>query len=137
MFRTSYLQCWNFNQVRLERRQVSCRLQTGNKVHGNALNVPNYAVPWPARKEPAVGYQLGVRFMFSVSSILACWMHETYCHRCFGYAQGVMGGLLTVPAFLERFPQVDTVGTNAYHNAKIQGILKKNNPDDLQISNQH
>jgi hypothetical protein len=44
-------------------------------------------------------------------------------HRCFGYAQGVMGGLLTVPAFLDRFPQVDTINNDSYYNAKVQGTL--------------
>ncbi|OAG11765.1 uncharacterized protein CC84DRAFT_50769 [Paraphaeosphaeria sporulosa] len=45
------------------------------------------------------------------------------CFLCFGYAQGVMGGLLTVPAFLERFPQVDTINNDSYHNATIQGAV--------------
>ncbi|KAF9728745.1 hypothetical protein PMIN04_012569 [Paraphaeosphaeria minitans] len=45
------------------------------------------------------------------------------CFLCFGYAQGVMGGLLTVPAFLERFPQVDTINNDSYHNAKVQGAV--------------
>lgn len=32
-----------------------------------------------------------------------------------------MGGLLTVPAFLNRFPQVDTINNDSAYNAKIQG----------------
>ncbi|KAF2110813.1 hypothetical protein BDV96DRAFT_191181 [Lophiotrema nucula] len=44
------------------------------------------------------------------------------CFLCFGYAQGVMGGLLTVPAFLARFPQVDTINNDSLHNARYQGI---------------
>ncbi|KAJ4350396.1 uncharacterized protein N0V89_009017 [Didymosphaeria variabile] len=45
------------------------------------------------------------------------------CFLCFGYAQGVMGGLLTVPAFLNRFPQVDTINNDSYYNAKVQGAV--------------
>ena len=41
--------------------------------------------------------------------------------RCYGYAQGVMGGLLTVPAFLQRFPQVDTINNGSARNALVQG----------------
>ncbi|ORY08357.1 and other transporter-domain-containing protein [Clohesyomyces aquaticus] len=44
------------------------------------------------------------------------------CFLCFGYAQGVLGGLLTVPAFLERFPQIDTINNSSLHNARLQGI---------------
>jgi hypothetical protein len=32
-----------------------------------------------------------------------------------------MGGLLTVGAFLERFPQIDTVNNDSAHNAMVQG----------------
>ncbi|KAF2634376.1 hypothetical protein P280DRAFT_502504 [Massarina eburnea CBS 473.64] len=46
------------------------------------------------------------------------------CFLCFGYAQGVMGGLLTVPAFLERFPQVDTINNmSSARNAMVQGAV--------------
>lgn len=37
-----------------------------------------------------------------------------------------MGGLLTVPAFLDRFPQVDTISNNSAQNARIQGKLMRN-----------
>ncbi|KAF2183850.1 general substrate transporter [Zopfia rhizophila CBS 207.26] len=44
----------------------------------------------------------------------------------FGYDQGVMGGLLTLPSFLHHFPQIDTAnpppGSNASHASNIQGI---------------
>ncbi|KAL5116709.1 hypothetical protein ACEQ8H_005458 [Pleosporales sp. CAS-2024a] len=44
----------------------------------------------------------------------------------FGYDQGVMGGLLTLPSFLKYFPQIDTVhpppGSTASHAATIQAI---------------
>ncbi|KAF2267767.1 hypothetical protein CC78DRAFT_591201 [Lojkania enalia] len=44
------------------------------------------------------------------------------CFLCFGYAQGVLGGLLTVPAFLDRFPQVNTINNDSLNNARLQGI---------------
>ncbi|KAH7115921.1 hypothetical protein B0J11DRAFT_113492 [Dendryphion nanum] len=44
------------------------------------------------------------------------------CFLCFGYAQGVVGGLLTVPAFLARFPQIDTINNSSARNARLQGI---------------
>jgi hypothetical protein len=45
--------------------------------------------------------------------------------RCYGYAQGVMGGLLTVPAFLDRFPQVDIVNSSSFHNAWVTGMYNQ------------
>jgi len=33
-----------------------------------------------------------------------------------------MGGLLTVPAFLERFPQLDITDNNNYHDAWVTGL---------------
>jgi MFS family permease len=33
-----------------------------------------------------------------------------------------MGGLLTVPAFLERFPQVNIIDNNSFHNAWVTGL---------------
>lgn len=33
-----------------------------------------------------------------------------------------MGGLLTVPAFLEQYPQVNIVDENSYHNAWVTGL---------------
>ncbi|KAL6161143.1 hypothetical protein ACJQWK_08696 [Exserohilum turcicum] len=44
------------------------------------------------------------------------------CFLCFGYAQGVMGGLLTVQQFLNRFPQVDIVNDSSFHNAWVTGL---------------
>ncbi|KAF2623824.1 hypothetical protein BU25DRAFT_433891 [Macroventuria anomochaeta] len=46
------------------------------------------------------------------------------CFLCFGYAQGVMGGLLTVPQFLDRFPQVDTLdpAQASFHSAWVTGL---------------
>lgn len=41
----------------------------------------------------------------------------------FGYDQGDLAGLLTVPAFRKQFPQVDTIGNpGSLHVATIQGI---------------
>lgn len=47
------------------------------------------------------------------------------CDRCFGYAQGVMGGLLTVRPFLDRFPQVDILdpAQTSFHNAWVTGTF--------------
>jgi hypothetical protein len=50
--------------------------------------------------------------------------------RLFGYDQGVMGGLLTLPTFTKVFPEIDTteVGlrglsqSQANHRSTIQGI---------------
>ncbi|KAF2020279.1 hypothetical protein BU24DRAFT_490061 [Aaosphaeria arxii CBS 175.79] len=44
------------------------------------------------------------------------------CFLCFGYAQGVLGALLTMPAFLAEFPQIDTINNLSGHNARLQGI---------------
>ncbi|KAI1850923.1 hypothetical protein JX265_007248 [Neoarthrinium moseri] len=44
----------------------------------------------------------------------------------FGYDQGVMGGLLTLPSFLRIFPEIDTqhppAGSNASQTSNVQGI---------------
>lgn len=50
--------------------------------------------------------------------------------RLFGYDQGVMGGLLTLPAFTKVFPEIDTTAagtagltaSQAEHRSTIQGI---------------
>lgn len=42
-----------------------------------------------------------------------------------GYNNAVMGGLLTLPSFLETFPSIDTVNTSGSEeaeNARIQGL---------------
>ncbi|KAF1837667.1 hypothetical protein BDW02DRAFT_107253 [Decorospora gaudefroyi] len=44
------------------------------------------------------------------------------CFLCFGYAQGVMGGLLTVQQFLDRYPMVDLVNESSFHNAWVTGL---------------
>jgi hypothetical protein len=38
-----------------------------------------------------------------------------------------MGGLLTVSAFLERFPLLNTMTNDTLRNAQIQGTLRKEN----------
>jgi MFS family permease len=46
-------------------------------------------------------------------------------HSLFGYDQGVMGGLLTLPSFVKTFPEIDvnnTVGAVKAHASQIQGI---------------
>jgi hypothetical protein len=53
---------------------------------------------------------------------LLTWTVQFRC-RCFGYAQGVLGGLLTVPAFLDRFPQMDILQDSTIHTARIVGEL--------------
>ncbi|CAO1633893.1 unnamed protein product [Sympodiomycopsis kandeliae] len=41
----------------------------------------------------------------------------------FGYDQGVMGGLLTLPSFTETFPEINTRGESATsHKATLQGV---------------
>ncbi|EUC38157.1 hypothetical protein COCCADRAFT_57611, partial [Bipolaris zeicola 26-R-13] len=45
-----------------------------------------------------------------------------FCFLCFGYAQGVMGGLLTVEQFLGRFPQLDIVNDVSFHDAWVTGL---------------
>jgi MFS family permease len=50
-------------------------------------------------------------------------MKSTNTFSLFGYDQGVMGGLLTLPSFVKTFPEIDTLhnaGNN--HVALIQGI---------------
>ncbi|KAH7383926.1 hypothetical protein BKA66DRAFT_549356 [Pyrenochaeta sp. MPI-SDFR-AT-0127] len=44
------------------------------------------------------------------------------CFLCYGYAQGVMGGLLTVTPFIEHFPEVDIVTSLSFHNAWVTGL---------------
>ncbi|CAN9444403.1 unnamed protein product [Alternaria alternata] len=62
---------------------------------------------------------LGLRGRSLASAIsITCGL----CFLCFGYAQGVMGGLLTVQQFLDRFPQVDIVNENSFHNAWVAGL---------------
>lgn len=50
----------------------------------------------------------------------------TTSHRLFGYDQGVMGGLLTLPSFLSTFPEIDvnsgTTQSQRDHISTIQGI---------------
>lgn len=42
----------------------------------------------------------------------------------FGYDQGVMSGLLTLPSFVARFPMTDTSGAfENRHNATLQSLL--------------
>jgi ABC-type thiamin/hydroxymethylpyrimidine transport system permease subunit len=61
---------------------------------------------------------LGLRGRSLASAIsITCGL----CFLCFGYAQGVMGGLLTVQQFLDRFPQVDIVNESSFHNAWVAG----------------
>ena len=46
-----------------------------------------------------------------------------------GYNNAVVGGLLTLPSFIETFPSIDTVNTTgsvAAENARIQGTTKIN-----------
>ncbi|KAI9854736.1 MAG: hypothetical protein M1824_006618 [Vezdaea acicularis] len=40
----------------------------------------------------------------------------------FGYDQGVMGGLLTLPSFCKTFPEIDTRTDKTIHRAVVQGI---------------
>ncbi|APA16223.1 hypothetical protein SS1G_10413 [Sclerotinia sclerotiorum 1980 UF-70] len=40
----------------------------------------------------------------------------------FGYDQGVMGGLLTLPSFVSTFPEIDTLRDTSNYTSTIQGI---------------
>ncbi|KAH9824615.1 hypothetical protein Tdes44962_MAKER04297 [Teratosphaeria destructans] len=45
------------------------------------------------------------------------------CFFLFGYDQGDLAGLLTVPTFRAQFPQIDTIGNpGSLHTATIQGV---------------
>ncbi|KAF2164388.1 hypothetical protein M409DRAFT_37072 [Zasmidium cellare ATCC 36951] len=47
-------------------------------------------------------------------------------YTCFGYNQSVAGNVLTLPAFVSVFPQIDTVNTTGaqeQHNSTIQGLV--------------
>lgn len=46
----------------------------------------------------------------------------------FGYDQGVMSGLLTLPTFIDTFPEMDTVNSalsakQTSYNSKVQGVV--------------
>ena len=43
-------------------------------------------------------------------------------YRLFGYDQGVMGGLLTLPSFVQTFPEINTNNDSSNYRATIQGI---------------
>ncbi|KAL5118774.1 hypothetical protein ACEQ8H_003277 [Pleosporales sp. CAS-2024a] len=58
----------------------------------------------------------GTRLTSAISAI--CGL----CFLCYGYAQGVMGGLLTVPAFLDRFPGMNIIDSSSFHNAWHTGL---------------
>lgn len=45
-------------------------------------------------------------------------------YMCFGYNLAVVGGLLTMPSFIKRFPQMDTVNNSSKLNADVQGSWK-------------
>ncbi|KAK4984746.1 hypothetical protein LTR50_006425 [Elasticomyces elasticus] len=45
------------------------------------------------------------------------------CFFLFGYFQGDMGGMLTIPSFLRQFPRIDTLGNpGSLHVAQLQGV---------------
>lgn len=47
-------------------------------------------------------------------------------YTAFGYNQAVAGNVLTLPAFVQVFPQIDTVNTHGaaeQHNSTIQGMF--------------
>ena len=44
---------------------------------------------------------------------------------CYGYNQGVLGGVLTLPSFVATFPQMDTTFTTGaveHYNSTVQGM---------------
>lgn len=60
----------------------------------------------------------GASLNVAIGSVAAC------CFILFGYDQGDIGTLLTVPSFLREFPEVDTFNNPGVgYNARIQGIM--------------
>ncbi|OBT55385.1 hypothetical protein VE04_05399 [Pseudogymnoascus sp. 24MN13] len=56
----------------------------------------------------------------------AIWLVTCPAFLCYGYNQGVMGGLLTLDAFVRAFPQMDTLHTKGeaqLYNSNIQGTV--------------
>ncbi|OBT65088.1 hypothetical protein VE03_05194 [Pseudogymnoascus sp. 23342-1-I1] len=56
----------------------------------------------------------------------AIWLVTCPAFLCYGYNQGVMGGLLTLDAFVRAFPQMDTLhttGQEQLYNSNIQGTV--------------
>lgn len=54
------------------------------------------------------------------------WLVVSPAFLCYGYNQGVMGGLLTLEAFANTFPQMDTLtteGAQQHYNSTIQGTF--------------
>lgn len=52
------------------------------------------------------------------------WLVVCPAFLCYGYNQGVTGGLLTLEAFAKTFPQMDTLtteGAQQHYNSTIQG----------------
>lgn len=52
------------------------------------------------------------------------WLVVCPAFVCYGYNQGVTGGLLTLNSFNEQFPQMNTLttkGAQQHHNSTIQG----------------
>lgn len=52
------------------------------------------------------------------------WLVVCPAFVCYGYNQGVTGGLLTLESFAETFPQMNTLtttGAQQHYNSTIQG----------------
>jgi hypothetical protein len=60
------------------------------------------------------------------------WLVVCPAFLTYGYNQGVTGGLLTLKAFSEQFPQMNTLtttGAEKHYNSTIQGMYS----DDLRL----
>ncbi|KAJ5483089.1 hypothetical protein N7539_006535 [Penicillium diatomitis] len=44
-------------------------------------------------------------------------------YMCFGYNLAVAGGLLTMPSFIQEFPDLDTVNDSSVHRSNVQGTV--------------
>lgn len=67
---------------------------------------------------------LGLRGHRLISFMIGSVVLPSYC--LLGYNNAVMGGLLSLPSFVEQFPRIDTVntmGSKESENARIEGII--------------
>jgi hypothetical protein len=69
---------------------------------------------------------MGRYFGFRGSRLQMATVFLVVCpaYICMGYNMAVAGGLLTLPSFVEQFPQLDTINTTGAQNklnANIQG----------------
>lgn len=71
----------------------------------------------------AIGLASGLAFLYGSQRCEMSDKTDIRLRSLYGYDQGDIAGLLTVPSFLNQFPQLDTISNpgNA-HVATIQGL---------------